>query len=189
MGQHHRWSQLVAIEKEWWTIGGRPSRRPTSRWAAGSGHARPATYTSGRWPGSTARRWVDRIPPGAEPHDRSGNPDSPKMLDEAAASLQGTGRDAMSGRIKVGQEKLDPDRAVLRGSWIRLARGAHPWLAVERRVVGKANSGIARRGASRDHLRPSWVRQIEPAGRGLQLRHVRVRSEHRPDDVDRKSVV
>jgi mono/diheme cytochrome c family protein len=39
-----------------WTIGGWPSRPPTSRSVAGSGPARPATSTSARWPGSTARR-------------------------------------------------------------------------------------------------------------------------------------
>src|SRR6266853_459602 len=48
------------LSREWWTIGARRSRRPTSRWAGGSGCIQHATYTSGRWPGSTARRCPSR---------------------------------------------------------------------------------------------------------------------------------
>src|ERR1700757_5430111 len=81
------------------------------------------------------------------------------------------------------QGKLHPDRTLLRRPWIRIASRADSWVAPQWGLLGETDGRTARRGASRDHVRPARLRSLEQDGSRLSLRHIRGRSRQAVEEA------
>src|SRR6267378_3865201 len=81
-------------------------------------------------------------------------------------------REARDAVHKCREGKFGEHQSLLRRPRHRSANCPYPWLSVKRPGVGKAGTRFARRGLSRDYLRPERIRPIESAMVRLRLRYI-----------------